>query len=74
MKSKDELNQVKAELAALNSKLNELSAEELEEVVGGRGLHTITICDISFCNWDPAGCHLHIGNNKDACYVCRKLL
>ena len=35
MKTKEELNILKAEVQALNKKLVELSAEELKEVIGG---------------------------------------
>lgn len=35
MKSKEELNALKAELEALNAKLRELSDDELEQVAGG---------------------------------------
>ena len=36
MKTKEELNALKNELEALNKKLHELTAEELEQVAGGR--------------------------------------
>ena len=35
MKTQEELNAIKAEIEALNKKLNELSDEELEQVSGG---------------------------------------
>ena len=35
MKSKEELNALKAELEALTAKLRELSDDELEQVAGG---------------------------------------
>ena len=35
MKTKEELNAIKEEVATLNKKLAELSDEELEQVVGG---------------------------------------
>ena len=35
MKTKEELNTLKAEVEALNKKLAELTGEELEQVVGG---------------------------------------
>lgn len=35
MKTKEELNALKEEVKVLNSKLRELSADELTEVVGG---------------------------------------
>lgn len=35
MKTKEELNALKAEIEALNEKLSQLSEEELEQVTGG---------------------------------------
>ncbi len=35
MKTKEELNALKAELEKLNARLNELTEEELKEVTGG---------------------------------------
>ena len=37
MKSKEELNTIKEEVETLNKKLQELTEEELEQVVGGSG-------------------------------------
>lgn len=37
MKSKEELNIIKEEVETLNKKLQELTEEELEQVVGGSG-------------------------------------
>ena len=35
MKTKEELNEIKEEVEALNKKLHELTDEELEQVTGG---------------------------------------
>lgn len=42
MKSKEELNALKAEVESFNKKLAELSEKELEEVVGGIDWHKET--------------------------------
>ena len=57
MKSKEELNELKEEVEALNKKLKELSADELKLISGGG------VCDIPFewrldgslCNEDCLG-------------------
>ena len=41
MKTKEELAALKAEVETLNNKLSELSEEELEDVTGGVGFHTL---------------------------------
>ena len=38
MKTKEELNQLKTEYEALNTKLQELTEDELKQVTGGTGL------------------------------------
>ena len=62
MKTKEELNELKKEVEAVNEKLNELTPEELETVNGG------VVHDIRQSRaFGPVARQL--GNMDDACYV-----
>lgn len=43
MKTKEELNTLKEEYETLNSKLRELTEEELAEIIGGITLHNLPV-------------------------------
>ena len=45
MKTKEELNAIKAEVETLNRKLAELSEDELKQVVGGVGIEREKLLD-----------------------------
>lgn len=48
MKTKEELDAIKEEIASLNKKLSELSEEELKEVTGGVNAedHNVILSDV----------------------------
>ena len=45
MKTLEELNAIKAEVESINSKLANLTAEEMAQVVGSKGLETFSVGD-----------------------------
>lgn len=55
MKTKEELTALKEEVETVGKKLAELSEDELVQVVGGRGEHSIRIPDSSdfWWSWNP---------------------
>lgn len=70
-KTQDELNQLKKEYEELNTKLKELSEEELKSILGGRDTETKGGCTVLDCPYSSAKECPHVNYGRTPIKGCK---